>query len=792
MARFRRWVAGALLVPALAAGSASCSFFSNEVPVPEIPLTAAERECLAVAATLTDDQHTALARGMDIWIPRENLDYLASMAATIDARGGARAFLASTKNDVGARTILGNALSVLANPQVHTPGSLGPAAEEFAGPGPDAAVDPACFDPSPEDFAAHEAASAELDKNPDYEGRARSEAEAFARETSAAAEESEAERSGAERPGAERPAAPGGDREEAERADAREAPQSGAPEPAISATSTTNEEATEQASETPEAESTAASADDEDAPAPIVVERFIDLRGEAPETGGIGALPPELRTALTSSPVAWNARIFGLGGRVTLRTFSELESVSAVIDAADDEVRRGSDIDRAVIARAGEIAGAVVGQGGGDMSVPGDRNRVNDAEIGRLLSTMLSAAAPDLTAVHDALVADREDGPQRLGEIPGGSYVAPGISDNEPEDARYGKLPYEPTHTIGHLLAFDWPDAIGVRNGAEKLFGNLGASDVIFGGPSQPAEATQLAGEATGELARIVAGARESLSEIDEYGHRPMGTLNPDVTTSVASAVGPRLYELVGGDGGPAGLSGVGPLDSLNQATDLIAVLATSPEATKVLATHSADAISLAEEQFAAEPGDRPIQIHSRIETAMDQGVRDGWAVIDARGSNDARDEVETMLANGIYYDPAASVLTKAPRGEERRAAALLDSDPIVVADGEHSRQVRDGDKSVADVLDQLDLTINAEPGSPRALYAFLVGAPSDRDVFAREKWKDENVDFIDRDGSFDRRAVAADEELFVELAERIVGETDEAYGKAFSDADPEGDWLTR
>lgn len=782
MARIRRWLAGALLVPALAAGSTSCSFLSDEVPVPEIPLTSAERECLTVAAALTDAQLTALARGMDVWIPRENLDYLASMAATLDARGGALALAASTKNDAEARKILGNGLSVLANPQVQTPGSLGPAVEEFEGPGPDAAVDPACFEPAPEDFSAHDAASAELDENPDYEGRARSEAESRGR----AAEQSSAE---ASRAGDAGPA--GSEPADAEAggsggADAGEtAEPGGADESAAESSSAAETSAAE--------ESESESADEEDAPAPIVVERFIDVRGEAPETGGIDALPAELRAALTSSPVAWNARIFGLGGRVTLRTFSELESVSAVVDAADEEVRRGSDIDRAFIARAGEIAGAVVGQGGGDMSVPGERNRVADDEIARLLSTMMSAAAPDTTAVHDAFVTGREGGPQRLGEIPGGSYVAPGIAETEPEDARYGNLDYSSTHAIGHLLAFDWPDDPGIRSGAEKLFGNLGDSDVIFEGPAQPGEAAALAGEATGELARIVAEARGPLLKIEGYGDRPMGAVNPVVSTAVANAIGPRLYELTGGDGGRAGLSGVRPLDSLDQAGDVVAVLGTSSDAARALATHAADGIFLAEEQYASEAGgeaeDGPAQVHKRIEAALTDGLRSAWERIDARGTNAERERVEEMISNGIFYDPASSVLTKAPRGVDVRAEESIVETPIVLADSAQARFVRAGERSVADVLDELGLEVDAGPGSARALYAFLVGAPADRDVFAREKWDDEDVDFIDRGGDFDHRAAASNEELFVELAGKIVGDTDKAYGKTFDEDSADGRW---
>lgn len=757
----------------------SCSFLSSEVPVPEIPLTAAERECLTDAAALTDAQLTSLARGIDVWIPRENLDYLASMAATLDARGGALALAASTTNDVGARKILGNALSVLANPQVHTPGSLGPAVEEFEGPGPDAAVDPECFEPSPEDFAEHDAASAELEENPDYSGRARAEAEAS--ERAEAARESERATATAEAGDA------GATRDE----DVGEAD---------------DEDSSAEDSEEP-------SADDEDAPAPIVVERFIDMRGEAPDSGGIDALPAELRAALTSSPVAWNARIFGLGGRVTLRTFSELESVSTVVDAADEEVRRGSDIDRAFIARAGEIAGAVVGQGGGDMSVPGERNRVSDGEIARLLSTMLSASAPDTAAVHDALVTGREDGPQRLGEIPGGSFVAPGIAENEPEGARYGHLDYDPIHAIGHLLAFDWPGDPGMRSGAEKLFGNLGASDVIFEGPEQPGEAAALAVEATGELARIVADARGPLLRIDGYGNRPVGAVNPQVSTAVADAIGPRLFELAGGDGGRAGVSGARPLDSLEQASDVVAVLATSTDAADALATHAADAIFLAEAQYSggagadgaggdaeAAPGARaeeavsaPAQVHKRIEAALTDGLLTAWARIDARGTNAEREHVEAMISNGIFYDPATSVLTDAPRGVDVRAEESIVGTPIVSADSAQSRLVREGERSVADVLDELGLEVDSGPGSARALYAFLVGAPAGRDVFEREKWEnDEDVEFIDGDGSFDRRAAGANEELFVEIAERIVGETDKAYGEAFDDADADGDWSIR
>ena len=770
MARIRRWLAGALLVPALAAGSASCSFLSDEVPVPEIPLTSAERECLTVAAALTDAQLTALARGMDVWIPRENLDYLASMAATLDARGGALALAASTKNDAEARKILGNALSVLANPQVQTPGSLGPAVEEFEGPGPDAAVDPACFEPAPEDFSAHDAASAELDENPDYEGRARSEAESRDR----AAEQSSAEAS---------------KQADADPADGGEASEPGGAGGSTAETSSATETSAAEESETE-------SADEEDAPAPIVVERFIDMRGEAPETGGIDALPAELRAALTSSPVAWNARIFGLGGRVTLRTFSELESVSAVVDAADEDVRRGSDIDRAFIARAGEIAGAVVGQGGGDMSVPGERNRVADDEIARLLSTMMSAAAPDITAVHDAFVTGREGGPQRLGEIPGGSFVAPGIADTEPADARYGNLDYASTHAIGHLLAFDWPDDPGIRSGAEKLFGNLGDSDVIFEGPAQPGEAAALAGEATGELARIVAEARGPLLKIEGYGDRPMGAVNPGVSTAVANAIGPRLFELAGGDGGRAGLSGVRPLDSLDQASDVVAVLGTSSDAARALATHAADGVFLAEEQYASAAGgeaaDGPVQVHKRIDAALTDGLRAAWERIDARGTNAERERVEEMISNGIFYDPASSVLTKAPRGVDVRAEESIVETPIVLADSAQARLVREGERSVADVLDELGLEVDAGPGSARALYAFLVGAPADRDVFAREKWDDEDVDFIGREGGFDRRAAAANEELFVELAGKIVGDSDKAYGKAYDDAVATGDWANR
>ena len=275
-----------------------------------------------------------------------------------------------------------------------------------------------------------------------------------------------------------------------------------------------------------------------------------------------------------------------------------------------------------------------------------------------------------------------------------------------------------------------------------------------------------------------------------------MGAVNPGVSTAVANAIGPRLFELAGGDGGRAGLSGVRPLDSLDQASDVVAVLGTSSDAARALATHAADSIFLAEAQFAGEAGaeaaDGPAQVHKRIDAALTDGLRAAWERIDARGTNAERERVEEMISNGIFYDPASSVLTTAPREVDIRAEESVVGSPVVSADSSQARLVREGERSVADVLDDLGLEVDAGPGSARALYAFLVGAPADRDVFARDKWDDEDVDFIDRDGSFERRAAAANEELFVELAEKIVGDTDKDYGKAFDNSDATGDWVNR
>lgn len=400
-----------------------------------------------------------------------------------------------------------------------------------------------------------------------------------------------------------------------------------------------------------------------------VVSRTQDHTNTAYRRGGLDALPASWSGPLTNSPVELRSSggTPGPGGQLKsatkLSTIDDLGTISEILDHGSDDARMGTDIDRALIARAGDIAGATNDP---DLfyTSPDNPYGMERSEIGEKLNSMLDVAGRDEIAVHDAMMG-RDGGPSAVSAMPE-SYSAPGEKPSYGDPVEFEAGDYDANKTMTNLLSFDWDEKAGHDSGMKGMLDGLRDPDTVIGEAGDPGPSATRAGEASGELARILADNKDALVDVESHGNDSMGQLNPGVSEAAADAVGPHLIDLAGGDASAIGIDGAQQLDGQQQMTDLITVLNMDPDSATSINTHGADAVSYLQQQVGENAEFLPngdakstLEAHQmgRITIGMDEGLQAAGTELD----HDKRREVATeYYQEGMQYDAGKSVVSKA------------------------------------------------------------------------------------------------------------------------------------
>lgn len=511
--------------------------------------------------------------------------------------------------------------------------------------------------------------------------------------------------------------------------------------------------------------------------------------------GGIEALPPSWSGPLTSSPVELRSSggTPGPGGQLKsgtrLSTIDDLGTISQVLDHGGDEARLGTDIDRALIARAGEIAGAT-NDPDQLYTSPDNLYGMERSEIGGTLNSMLEVAGKDEIAVHDALMTGRDGGPSAISGMPE-TYSAPDEAPSYSDPAAFEAGTYDANSTMTNLLSFDWDEEAGHDSGMRGLLGGLGDPGTVVGQAGDPGPAATRAGEASGELARIISDNRDALVDVEFHGNDSMGQLNPGVSEAAADAVGPHLVDLAGGDASGIGIDGAQMLDGQDQMSSLFEVLNMQPDSATAINTHGADAVSYLQQQIGENAeflpnGDAESMPESehvgRISIGMEEGLQQAGSEL----NHDERREVAAeYYREGMHYDAAKGVVSNAaglvPGGGAFAAGAdifgtaakdeALGAPPYT---GELTSDEFEELRSEADARVEM-----AQPRNPHA-YANLLSGYAEQHPELREGKLEP---FFGEDGSVTVPDNSSDRSNFKHAAADALGRLDDENVKGFEHA---------
>lgn len=508
--------------------------------------------------------------------------------------------------------------------------------------------------------------------------------------------------------------------------------------------------------------------------------------GEAPtqyRSGGLEALPPSWSGPLTSSPVelrssgATPGRPGQLKSGTRLSTIDDLGTISQVLEHGGDEARMGTDIDRALIARAGDIAGAT-NDPDELYTSPDNLYGMEHSEIGETLNSMLEVAGQDEIAVHDALMSGRDGGPSAVSAMPE-TYSAPDEEPSFSDPAEFEAGAYDADSTMTNLLSFNWDEQAGHDSGMREMLGGLGDPDTVVGEAGDPGPAATRAGEASGELARIIADNRDTLVDVPFHGNDSMGQVNPGVSEAAADAVGPHLIDLAGGDASDIGIDGAQTLDGQDQMSRLFEVLNMHPDSATAINTHGADAVSYLQHEIGENAefqsdGNVKAMDESRQVGRISIGMEEGLEAAGTEMNHDERREVAAdYYRKGVQFDAATTVVSGAaglaPGGGAFAAGAdifgtaakdeALGAPPYT---GELTSEEFDELRSEAEARVEM-----AQPRNSQA-YANLLSGYAEQHPDIRNG---ELAEYFDGDGTVTVPGVGVKEDDFVDLASDAMNE---------------------
>lgn len=391
-----------------------------------------------------------------------------------------------------------------------------------------------------------------------------------------------------------------------------------------------------------------------------------------PQRGGIELLPASWKDPLTSSPgsLRGNQALPGPGGQfkkgTRLTTLDDLETIADIQSHGSDENNNGSDINRALIARAGEISGVMKEADYANTLTVGQKS-IDANTIEDKLAVVLDTAGGDEVAVHDIMMTGRDGGPRPVHDIPGGTYTFPEDMPDYGEKSVMDSGKYDANSTVRNLLGTDWDESEGHDSGIRKMFDGM-ADQAQAENADHPSGSNILAGESVGEVARIIADDPDAMLDVRGHGENSITQLNPEIAESAANAIGPRLSELAGYDNSHNGYHGVDKFDSPEQMRNLFTVMDTEKGAAETFNTHAVDSITMLQNEYIADSELRPdgrttgdglgaAEKAGRISYAMGDGLEAAVTELDADERTERADEYRT---DGMKYQAGKSVLTTA------------------------------------------------------------------------------------------------------------------------------------
>ncbi|WP_354559843.1 MULTISPECIES: hypothetical protein [Gordonia] len=420
-------------------------------------------------------------------------------------------------------------------------------------------------------------------------------------------------------------------------------------------------------------------------------------------TGGMSQLPTPIRDALTESAASKGrltvpdsgAHSGGHRSVTDLKTFDDLTSVMDILEHrsvdpaggvyGSESVQLGSDVDRALIARASEIAGAGATE---YASNPGllDHNLVGKGEVESLLVHMLGVAGSDHIAVHDAVMSATGNP---------SSSTMPTTFDMDGTERSF-----KDAEALKHLLTFDWTDEAGRESdGINKLFNWMpGAAYAPDGSSPEAILESQRAGNISTALTQYFGDNKDALIDIGD--RKPaLGELNPELTRTLASAIGSHTAVLAGADPQLFHTHGVSEVDA-SDLKSTFEILNSDAAAGRIVNSLTALQIDVMQQEFGKNPHDYGLgEVTGRLEGAMIGGLDahieetkiDGrhLAAHDAAVAGAMFDSAKALLTAVPGLDPAVKLLIDTAAPQVKLDLSGLPTDPDTIKPDPELQQLR-------------------------------------------------------------------------------------------------------
>ncbi|WP_044506609.1 TPR repeat region-containing protein [Gordonia sp. KTR9] len=418
-------------------------------------------------------------------------------------------------------------------------------------------------------------------------------------------------------------------------------------------------------------------------------------------TGGTSQLPAPIRDALSEAAASRGrltvpdsgAHSGGHRSVTDLKTFDDLKSIMGILEHrsvdppggayGSGSVQLGSDVDRALIARASEIAAAGATEYASNPSML-NHNIVGKSEVEGLLVDMLGVAGADHIAVHDAVM----------------SATGNPSSSSMPTTYDLGgaERSFKDAEALKHLLTFDWTDEAGKdSDGINRLFNWMpGAAYAPDGSSPEAVLESERAGNISTALAQYFGDNKDALIDIGD--RKPaLGELNPELTRTLASAIGSHTAVMAGADPQLFHTHGVSEVDA-SDLKSTFEVLNSDATAGRIVNSLTALQIDVMQQEFGKDPHDYGLgEVTGRLEGAMIGGLDahieetkvDGrhLAAYDAAVVGAMFDSAKALLTAVPGLDPAVKVLIDGVAPQAKLDLSGLPVDPDTVkADPELQR----------------------------------------------------------------------------------------------------------
>lgn len=355
----------------------------------------------------------------------------------------------------------------------------------------------------------------------------------------------------------------------------------------------------------------------------------IDTAGEASARGGLHALPSSVRSLLEEVPVESTS---GLPPMLPVGVREPaVDGYAGLVDVlaqGDPALREGTDVDRALIARAADIVG--VTDTGGVLNT--EHAQVDDRATA-VASSMLEFAATDRTATADAII---------------------GLPDTMPDDA------YNRDSAMNALLTHSWGEQDA---GARAMFDWIGADAVA--GPDASAQqisAAVRAGDTAESLAHYLSDNHHALLTSAGADNQMVGQLNPGVVQSMAGAMTPYLGTFVGAPDEWTGVRDVSMYTREDGLGEVFGVLNSDPDAARIINTGAAEMTDRFAYEFGADPDSRFATAWGE-RTGLLQGAMLEGALLhqELSRANEFGEKIDIYEIKSLSIDGSAGALSAVP-----------------------------------------------------------------------------------------------------------------------------------